>query len=377
MKFSITSFDDDSSARTGLIKTDHSEIETPVFMPIGTNGVVKTILPNELYEINTNIILGNTYHLFLRPGHKLISQAGGLHQFMNWNKSILTDSGGFQVYSLAKLNNISNDGVKFQSHIDGSTQFISPEISMEIQRSLGSDIIMAFDVCPAGGEDKNVIKNAVEKTAKWINRCNDYLDNHQSIFNWNQCLFPIVQGGIYPDLRKISVDQILPFSTCGVAIGGLAVGEEKNAMFDILSMMDEILPKDQPRYLMGVGRPTDLVRAIDLGIDMFDCVLPTRNGRNGQLFTSEGVINIENARYINDFNSVDKECKCTLCKNYTRSYLRHLFNINEMLGLRLASIHNITFYMNLMKKIRDKINENRFHNWSKQFLYQHSNDTRM
>ena len=377
MKFSITSFDDDSSARTGLIKTDHSEIETPVFMPIGTNGVVKTILPNELYEINTNIILGNTYHLFLRPGHKLISQAGGLHQFMNWNKSILTDSGGFQVYSLAKLNNISNDGVKFQSHIDGSTQFISPEISMEIQRSLGSDIIMAFDVCPAGGEDKNVIKNAVEKTAKWINRCNDYLDNHQSIFNWNQCLFPIVQGGIYSDLRKISVDQILPFSTCGVAIGGLAVGEEKSAMFDILSMMDEILPKDQPRYLMGVGRPTDLVRAIDLGIDMFDCVLPTRNGRNGQLFTSEGVINIENARYINDFNSVDKECKCTLCNNYTRSYLRHLFNINEMLGLRLASIHNITFYMNLMKKIRDKINENRFHNWSKQFLYQHSNDTRM
>ena len=377
MKFSITSFDDDSSARTGLIKTDHSEIETPVFMPIGTNGVVKTILPNELYEINTNIILGNTYHLFLRPGHKLISQAGGLHQFMNWNKSLLTDSGGFQVYSLAKLNNISNDGVKFQSHIDGSTQFISPEISMEIQRSLGSDIIMAFDVCPAGGEDKNVIKNAVEKTAKWINRCNDYLDNHQSIFNWNQCLFPIVQGGIYPDLRKISVDQILPFSTCGVAIGGLAVGEEKSAMFDILSMMDEILPKDQPRYLMGVGRPTDLVRAIDLGIDMFDCVLPTRNGRNGQLFTSEGVINIENARYVNDFNSVDKECKCTLCKNYTRSYLRHLFNINEMLGLRLASIHNITFYMKLMKKIRDKINENRFHNWSKQFLYQHSNDTRM
>ncbi|MEE3196632.1 MAG: tRNA guanosine(34) transglycosylase Tgt [Candidatus Neomarinimicrobiota bacterium] len=377
MKFSITSFDDDSSARTGLIKTDHSEIETPVFMPIGTNGVVKTILPNELYEINTNIILGNTYHLFLRPGHKLISQAGGLHQFMNWNKSILTDSGGFQVYSLAKLNNISNDGVKFQSHIDGSTHFISPEISMEIQRSLGSDIIMAFDVCPAGGEDKNVIKNAVDKTAKWINRCNNYLDNHQSIFNWNQCLFPIVQGGIYTDLRKISVDQILPFSTCGVAIGGLAVGEEKNAMFDIISMMDEILPKDQPRYLMGVGRPTDLVRAIDLGIDMFDCVLPTRNGRNGQLFTSEGVINIENARYTSDFNSVDKECKCSLCNNYTRSYLRHLFNINEMLGLRLASIHNITFYMNLMQKIRNIINENRFDNWSKSFLNQYSNDPRM
>ena len=377
MKFSIISFDNTSSARIGLIKTDHSSIETPVFMPIGTNGVIKTLLPSELYEINTNIVLSNTYHLFLRPGHKLISQAGGLHQFMNWNKSILTDSGGFQVYSLAKLNNISDEGVKFQSHVDGSPQFISPEISMEIQQSLGSDIIMAFDVCPAGGEDKKIIDNAVEQTNKWINRCNDYLDNHQSIFNWNQCLFPIVQGGIYPDLRKISVDQILPFSTCGVAIGGLAVGEEKNAMFDILSMMDEILPKDQPRYLMGVGRPTDLVRAIGLGIDMFDCVLPTRNGRNGQLFTSEGVINIENARYINDFNSVDKECKCTLCNNYTKSYLRHLFNINEMLGLRLASMHNITFYMNLMQEIRNEINNNRFDEWSKQFLNQHSNDQRM
>jgi len=377
LKFSIISFDDTSAARTGLIKTDHSKIETPVFMPIGTNGVVKTILPSELYEINTNIILGNTYHLFLRPGHKLIAEAGGLHQFMNWNKSILTDSGGFQVFSLAKLNNISNDGVKFQSHIDGSSQFISPEISMEIQQSLGSDIIMAFDVCPANGEDKSVIKNAVEQTAKWINRCNDYLDNHQSIYNWNQCLFPIVQGGIHHDLRKKSVDQMLPFSKCGIAIGGLAVGEEKNAMFDIISLMNEVLPKDQPRYLMGVGRPTDLVRAINLGIDMFDCVLPTRNGRNGQLFTSEGVINIENARFTNDYNSVDKECKCTLCNNYTRSYLRHLFNINEMLGLRLASIHNITFYMNLMQNIRNNINENRFDNWSKRFLNKHSNDPRM
>ena len=377
MKFSIISLDDNSAARTGLIKTDHSNIETPVFMPIGTNGVVKTILPSELYEINTNIILGNTYHLFLRPGHKLISEAGGLHQFMNWNKSILTDSGGFQVFSLAKLNNISNDGVKFQSHIDGSTQFISPEISMEIQQSLGSDIIMAFDVCPAAGEDKTIINNAVDQTVKWINRCNDYIENHQSIYNWNQCLFPIVQGGIHHDLRKKSVDQMLPFSKCGIAIGGLAVGEEKNAMFDIISLMNEVLPKDQPRYLMGVGRPTDLVRAINLGIDMFDCVLPTRNGRNGQLFTSQGVINIENSRFKDDFNSVDKECKCTLCNNYTRSYLRHLFNINEMLGLRLASLHNITFYMNLMQKIRIIINENRFDNWSKSFLNQFSNDPRM
>ena len=377
MKYSITSLDDQSSARTGLIKTDHSQIETPVFMPIGTNGVVKTILPQELYEIDTNIILGNTYHLFLRPGHNLITRAGGLHKFMNWKKSILTDSGGFQVFSLAKLNKISNDGVEFQSHIDGSSHFISPEISMEVQRSLGSDIIMAFDVCPAGGEDKIIIKNAVEQTEKWIKRCNSYLDNHQSKYDWNQCLFPIVQGGIYPDLRKMSADQILPFSTCGIAIGGLAVGEEKNAMFDIISLMNEILPKEQPRYLMGVGRPTDLVHAVDLGIDMFDCVLPTRNGRNGQLFTSEGVINIENAKFTDDFEPVDKKCQCTLCYNYTRSYLRHLFNIKEMLGPRLASIHNITFYFNLMKKIRDKIRENIFHTWSKQFLNKYSNDQRM
>tara|TARA_B110000438_G_C15817798_1_gene652763 strand:+ start:3420 stop:4553 length:1134 start_codon:yes stop_codon:yes gene_type:complete len=377
LKFSITSNNNDSPARTGLIETDNSKIETPVFMPIGTNGVIKTLLPSELYEVNANIILGNTYHLFLRPGLKVIAQAGGLHKFMNWNKSILTDSGGFQVYSLAKLNNISDEGVKFQSHIDGSSQFISPEISMEIQRVLGSDIIMAFDVCPAGGEDKSIIESAVEQTSKWINRCKDYLDNNKSIYNWNQCLFPIVQGGVYPDLRKKSVDQILSYSSCGVAIGGLAVGEEKNAMFDIISMMDVMLPKDQPRYLMGVGRPTDLVRAINLGIDMFDCVLPTRNGRNGQLFTSEGIINIENSRFKDDFNSVDKDCKCTLCNNYTRSYLRHLFNINEMLGLRLSSLHNITFYMNLMQKIRIMINENRFDNWSKSFLNQYSNDPRM
>jgi tRNA-guanine transglycosylases, various specificities len=228
LKFSIISFNNTSSARNGLITTDHSEIETPVFMPIGTNGVIKTILPKELYDINTNIVLSNTYHLFLRPGHKLIAQGGGLHQFMNWNKSILTDSGGFQVYSLAKLNNISDEGVKFQSHIDGSSQFISPEISMEIQQSLGSDIIMAFDVCPAGGEDKKVIDNAVEQTNKWIRRCKSYLENNKSIYNWNQCLFPIVQGGVYPDLRIKSVNQLISYSTCGMAIGGLAVGRKKS-----------------------------------------------------------------------------------------------------------------------------------------------------
>jgi len=360
LKFSIISFNNTSSARNGLITTDHSEIKTPVFMPIGTNGVIKTILPKELYDINTNIVLSNTYHLFLRPGHKLIAQGGGLHQFMNWDKSILTDSGGFQVYSLAKLNNISDEGVKFQSHIDGSSQFISPEISMEIQQSLGSDIIMAFDVCPAGGEDKKVIDNAVEQTNKWIKRCKSYLENNKSIYNWNQCLFPIVQGGVYPDLRIKSVNQLISYSTCGMAIGGLAVGEEKNAMFDIISMMDEILPKDQPRYLMGVGRPTDLVRSISLGIDMFDCVLPTRSGRTGLAFTWNGRINIKNSKYQYDNTPLNNKTSNFDLNKYSKNYINHLFNTNEILASMILTLHNINFYQEFMYAIRKNIEKGTF-----------------
>ncbi len=377
MNFSITSTGPNSSARTGTLKTDHSQIDTPVFIPIGTSGAVKTLLPQELYDVNTTIILSNTYHLFLRPGHDLIHRIGGLHKFMNWGKSILTDSGGFQVYSLAKLNKISDEGVKFQSHIDGSSHFLTPEISMEIQRSLGADIIMAFDVCPPGEATKETVKSAVDQTTKWIKRCKDYLDSSEVPYDWNQTLFPIIQGGIYPELRKNSVEEMVPYSTCGIGIGGLAVGEDKMAMFENIAMLDELLPEDQPRYLMGVGRPTDLVRAVQNGMDMFDCVLPTRNGRNGQLFTSQGVINIQNSRYLDDFSCVDKECNCHLCNDYTKAYLRHLFNINEMLGLRLASMHNITYYMLLMETIRKKINEGEFSKWSVNYLNKYSHDQRM
>jgi len=346
-------------------------------MPIGTRGAVKTLLPQELYDANTAIILGNTYHLYLRPGQHLIHKIGGLHKFMNWEQSILTDSGGFQVYSLAKLNKISDEGVKFQSHIDGSSHFLTPEISMKIQRSLGSDIIMAFDVCPPGDATKETVISAVDRTTKWIKRCKDYLDSSQALYDWNQTMFPIIQGGIYPELRKDSVDKLVPYSTCGIGIGGLAVGEDKMAMFENIAMLDELLPKDQPRYLMGVGRPTDLVVAVQNGVDMFDCVLPTRNGRNGQLFTSQGVINIQNSRYLDDFSCVDEECNCHLCNDYTKAYLRHLFNINEMLGLRLASLHNITYYMKLMETIQEKINKGEFSKWSVNYLNKYSHDQRM
>jgi queuine tRNA-ribosyltransferase len=248
---------------------------------------------------------------------------------------------------------------------------------MEIQRSLGADIIMAFDVCPPGEATKGTVMSAVDQTTKWIKRCKDYLDNSEAPYDWNQTMFPIIQGGIYPELRKNSVEEMVPYSTCGIGIGGLAVGENKMDMFENIAMLDELLPNDQPRYLMGVGRPTDLVIAVQNGVDMFDCVLPTRNGRNGQLFTSQGVINIQNSRYLDDFSCVDEECNCHLCNDYTKAYLRHLFNINEMLGLRLASLHNITYYMLLMKTIREKINEGEFSKWSVNYLNKYSHDQRM
>jgi queuine tRNA-ribosyltransferase len=331
--FEVTCKAANSGARTGKITTPHGTVETPNYIFCGTKASIKNLSPIQMKEAQTDIILANTYHLMIQPGADLVEKMGGLHKFMNWGKSILTDSGGFQVYSLAKLNKISDEGVKFQSHIDGSSHFITPEISMEIQRSLGADIIMAFDVCPPGEATKETVMSAVDQTTKWIKRCKDYLDNSEAPYDWNQTMFPIIQGGIYPELRKNSVEEMVPYSTCGIGIGGLAVGEDKMAMFENIAMLDELLPNDQPRYLMGVGRPTDLVIAVQNGVDMFDCVLPTRNGRNGQLFTSQGVINIQNSRYLDDFSCVDEECNCHLCNDYTKAYLRHLFNINEMLGL--------------------------------------------
>ncbi|HJL74100.1 MAG TPA: tRNA guanosine(34) transglycosylase Tgt [Candidatus Marinimicrobia bacterium] len=368
MKFTIHHIDNQTSARTGEIITDHGFIATPVFMPIGTRGTVKAVNTSELKAIDARIILGNTYHLYLKPGHELIGRAGGLHEFMNWHDTLLTDSGGFQVFSLAKLNKVDDDGVEFQSHIDGSKHFFTPESSMEIQQHLGADIIMAFDQCPAGQSDYQTVEIAVERTTKWMKRCSAYLNENKGIHDWGQNVFPIVQGNVYEELRQKSAEELIPFATCGMAIGGLAVGEEKSAMFETIEKMDELLPKDQPRYLMGVGRPTDLVRSVKRGVDMFDCVLPTRNARNGQLFTSAGIVNISNEQHKEEFIPVDEHCSCDLCKNHTRAYLRHLMNVNEILGHRLASLHNLTYYMNLMETIRREITAGTFDNWSHNFL---------
>ena len=370
MNFSITFQEKGSSARCGILKTHHSEIQTPVFMPIGTQGVIKTIDPEVLDQLQTQIVLANTYHLYLRPGHDLINRSGSLHHFMNWKNSILTDSGGFQVFSLARLNKISDDGVNFQSHLDGSSHFFNPELSMEIQRYLGSDIIMAFDECPSGDASKSDVQRAVKRTSLWIKRCQNYLGNNESLYNWSQTLFPIVQGGVFSDLREVSTQELIPFSSCGMAIGGLAVGEEKSAMFDTVSLMDELLPNDQPRYLMGIGRPTDLVRSVQNGMDMFDCVLPTRNARNGQLFTSKGLINITNKSHKETFKPLDANCNCYTCSNFTLAYLRHLYNIKEILAFRLGTIHNLTYYMSLMKTIRKNIESGTFSSWSNEYLDQ-------
>jgi len=372
MQFTIVHSDRGTSARRGILKTNHSEIHTPVFMPIGTQGAVKTIDPEVLTKLDAQIILGNTYHLYIRPGHELIHKAGSLHSFMNWENSILTDSGGFQVFSLARLNKISDEGVEFQSHLDGNRHFFTPGVSMDIQRHLGSDIIMAFDECPPGKAEESIVEKAVKRTTLWMRECHEYLENNGPLFDWQQTLFPIVQGSIYESLRKRSAELLIPFAKCGMAIGGLAVGEEKNPMFETIEQMDGILPQDQPRYLMGVGRPTDLVKSVQLGVDMFDCVLPTRNARNGQLFTSHGIINIGNNRHKESFETIDPECNCYTCQNFTRAYLRHLFNIKEVLGLRLATIHNLTYYMTLMEKIRSTITNGNFESWSYGFLSQMS-----
>ena len=368
MNFKVLKTDVNCSARIGTVKTDHGEIQTPIFMPVGTHGAVKTVTPSDLKSVKAQIILGNTYHLYLRPGTELINTAGGLHEFMGWDSPILTDSGGFQVFSLARLNKITDEGVEFQSHLDGSRHHLTPEKSMEIQRDLGADIIMAFDECPPSDADTNTIRNAVNRTKIWIERCKQYLKENTSVYNWEQTMFPIVQGGVVPELRKRSSEDMIPYAKCGMAIGGLAVGEEKPAMFEMIELMDELLPKEQPRYLMGVGTPSDLIQAVQRGVDMFDCVMPTRNARNGQLFTSFGKVNIRNEKYKSDFNPIDENCDCETCQNFTRSYLRHLFNIKEVLGLRLATIHNLHYYLNLMELMRSHIQKGDFQNWSQQYL---------
>jgi queuine tRNA-ribosyltransferase len=368
MNFSIQAKDTATSARVGVLTTDRGDISTPVFMPIGTYGAVKTLSPEELMTAGASIILSNTYHLYLRPGMETIHQAGGLHRFMAWERPILTDSGGFQVFSLAKLRKISNDGVVFKSSLDGSEHQMTPEISMEIQRTLGSDIIMAFDECPSGDSSKKDVETAVARTTKWARQCADYLAENPPLYGKASTFFPILQGGIYPDLRRRSAEELVPLADVGIAIGGLAVGEEKSAMFEILEMKDELLPEEKVCYLMGVGKPEDIVQAVEAGVDMFDCVIPTRNARNGQIFTWSGKFNILNGRYKDDFSPVDESCPCYACRTFTRAYLRHLFKLNEILALRMASLHNVTFYLSLMERIRTEISAGTFASWSQEFL---------
>ena len=347
--FELLKTETNTKARLGLITTGHGTIETPVFMPVGTQAAVKTLTPEELKENDTSIILSNTYHLFLRPGNKLIKNMGGLHKFMHWNGPILTDSGGFQVFSLNKLTKIKEEGVYFNSHINGSKCFLSPEISMEIQQDLGADIVMAFDEPVPYPSSYEYAKNSNEMNSRWAERCKKRHSEE------NQALFGIIQGAMFKDLRKQSAENILEIGFDGYAIGGLSVGEPKDLMLEFVDYTAPLLPEEKPRYIMGVGTPTDIIKGILCGIDMFDCVLPTRNARNGTLFTSEGKVVIKNSKYADDESPPDPICLCYTCRHYSRAYLRHLFVAQEILSLRLNTIHNVYFYNNLMKRIREEI----------------------
>lgn len=354
IKFELVKEAKDCKARLGKLYTPHGVIETPVFMPVGTRATVKTMTPEEVKDLGAQIILSNTYHLYLRPGHELIKEAGGLHKFMNWHGPILTDSGGFQVFSLGELRKIKEEGVEFKSHIDGSTHFISPEKSIEIQNALGSDIMMCFDECTPYPCSYEYAKESMERTTRWAKRCRDY---HTE---WDkQGLFGIVQGSVYKDLREKSAKSLVEMDFSGYAVGGLSVGEPKDLMCDVLDYTVDLLPKDKPRYLMGVGTPDYLFEAVIRGIDMADCVLPTRIARNGTVLTSHGKLVIRNAKYARDFSKLDPECDCYTCTNYSRAYIRHLFNVNEILGARLATIHNLYFLIKLMANIREAIREDR------------------
>ena len=364
MKFNLINKDLQSSARAAEIITGHGVIETPIFMPVGTVASVKSVHQRELKnDINTDIILGNTYHLYLRPGTEIIQKAGGLHKFMNWDRNILTDSGGYQVYSLAANRKINENGVRFKSHIDGSIHEFTPENVMEIQRKIGADIIMAFDECPPYPCSFDYAKKSMHMTHRWLERCIDKLKKTPYEYNYEQAFFPIVQGSVFKDLRKISSEFIANSNCFGNAIGGLSVGEPAEEMYEMTDVVCQILPKSKPRYLMGVGTPVNLLENISLGIDMFDCVMPTRNARNGMLFTSEGTINIKNSKWKDDFSSVDSMAHTYVDTDYSKAYLKHLFSVNELLGKQIATIHNLGFYNWLVKESRRKIIEGNFVAW--------------
>ncbi|SHE86449.1 tRNA-guanine transglycosylase [Psychroflexus salarius] len=369
MKFEKLKVDPLSKARAGTITTDHGTIETPIFMPVGTRATVKGIHQKELREaINPDIILGNTYHLFLRPGTEILKKAGGLHQFMNWDRNILTDSGGYQVYSLSANRKIKEEGVKFKSHIDGSMHWFTPENVMDIQREIGADIIMAFDECTPYPCDYKYAKRSMHMTHRWLERCIKRINETEPLYGHQQTLFPIVQGSTYKDLRQQSAEYIAGVGAEGNAIGGLSVGEPDDEMYAMTEVVNNILPEDKPRYLMGVGTPINLLENIALGVDMFDCVMPTRNARNGMLFTADGFINIKNKKWEDDFSPIDANGYTWVDTEYSKAYLRHLFSVKELLGLQIASIHNLGFYLWLVREARQQIIDGTFKPWKEKMV---------
>ncbi len=369
LDFALDSSDVKTSARAGIITTDHGTIQTPMFMPVGTAGSVKGVTQQQLKDaVAAQIILGNTYHLYLRPGTETIEAAGGLHRFMNWHKPILTDSGGYQVFSLAANRKINEEGVMFQSHIDGSRHLFTPEKVIDIQKVIGADIIMAFDECPPAASEYKYALDSMNMTHRWLDRCFMQFNSTPGRYSHTQNLFPIVQGGVYHDLRKVSCNFISSKHATGHAIGGLSVGEPEEVMYEICQLCCDNLPAAAPRYLMGVGSPWNILKCISLGIDMFDCVMPTRNGRNAMLFTTKGVINIDNKKWENDFSPIDEELDCEMSQYYSKAYLRHLFKAGELLAMTIASVHNLAFYLWLVKHARTKIISGDFKNWMDEII---------
>ncbi|KAA9039183.1 tRNA guanosine(34) transglycosylase Tgt [Ginsengibacter hankyongi] len=364
LQFQLQHNDSQSKARAGKIITDHGEISTPIFMPVGTVGSVKAVTQQQLADdVKAQIILGNTYHLYLRPGLEVLEAAGGLHKFMNWQKPILTDSGGYQVFSLTGTRKLTEEGAIFQSHIDGSKHLFSPEKVIDIQRIIGGDIIMAFDECPPGGSEYDYAKISMELTHRWLDRCFNRFNTTDNKYGYTQNLFPIVQGGTHHELRKISCEYVSSMGATGNAIGGLSVGEPTEKMYEICEFCCNNLPVNRPRYLMGVGTPWNILECIALGVDMFDCVMPTRNGRNAMLFTSNGVINIDNKKWEKDFSAIDEGIVCEISNYYSKAYLRHLIKSKEILGLQIASIHNLAFYLDIVTKARKHISDGDFVQW--------------
>ena len=369
LKLNIVGKDANSKARAGYFETDHGVVETPIFMPVGTQGTVKAV--NQSYlenDIKAQIVLSNTYHLYLRPGTEILEKAGGLHKFINWNKPILTDSGGYQVFSLSELRKLKSNGVEFRSHLDGSKHLFTPEKVINIERSIGSDIMMVLDECTPYPCDYEYAKNSTKLTSNWAILNKAAFENSVPLYGHKQFLFGIIQGSVYKDLRELSAKNLIDIGFDGYAIGGLAVGEPAEKMYEMVDFTTDFTPENQPRYLMGVGRPENILEAIERGVDMFDCVMPTRNARNSYLFTSNGILSMRNAKYKDEFRTIDEKCDCYTCKNYSRAYLRHLFVAKEILALELASIHNLHFYLNLVKQARQRIIDGDFKEWKESLI---------